>query len=99
MHALRGNQYKYINYYGLWDINELYDIKNDPLESKNLINSPGHRKVVEEMREQLWGILEKTNGMSIPLKPNRWGTQNKRREEKAKSAEFPKDLIIKPKKP
>jgi N-acetylglucosamine-6-sulfatase len=99
MHALRGGRFKYINYYGLWDINELYDLKNDPLETKNLITNPEYRETVDQMREELFKTMENTGGMYIPLKANRWGSQNKRRQEKAKPAEFPKELIIKPKKP
>ena len=96
IHALRGNRYKYINYYGLWDINELYDMESDPLESRNLISSSEHRQTVNQMREQLFKTMEDTGAMYIPLKPNRWGQQNKRREDKAKSAEFPPELIKKP---
>lgn len=93
IHALRGDRYKYINYYGIWDINELYDIKADPLESRNLIASPEHRSVVDGMRQQLFQTLIATDGMYIPLKPNRWGQQNLRRKEKAKPADFPPPLI------
>jgi hypothetical protein len=48
------------------------------------------------MREQLFGVMEKTGGMSIPLKANRWGQQNLRREDKAEPAKFPPSLIKKP---
>lgn len=94
--ALRGERYKYINYYGLWDINELYDLRNDPLESRNLISSPEHRQIVDQMREQLFGIMERTGGMYIPLKANRWGQQNLRREDAAKPSDFPPQLVKKP---
>lgn len=96
MHALRGSRYKYINYYGLWDINELYDLLEDPLESRNLINSVDHKRIADQMREQLFSLMQKTDGMFIPLKPNRWGQQNLRREDKAKPADFPENLIKKP---
>ena len=95
-HAIRGEQFKYINYYGLWDINELYDLRNDPLETRNLIYDPKYRETVDRMREQMFGVLESSDGMSIPLKANRWGQQNLRREGKAKAAEFPPELIKKP---
>lgn len=96
MHALRGSRYKYINYYGIWDINELYDLHSDPLESRNLINSAEHKQIADQMREQLFGVMQKTGGMFIPLKPNRWGQQNLRREDKAKPADFPNPLIKRP---
>jgi len=95
-HALRTPQFKYINYYGLWDINELYDLRSDPLELRNLINQPEYRETVNKMREQLFGVMEQTKGMFIPLKPNRWGQQNLRRESKAAPAAFPPALIKKP---
>lgn len=94
--ALRSDQYKYIHYYGLWDANELYDIKADPLESRNLVTSPEHQKVVNQLREQLFEILTKTGGMYIPLYPARHGQQNLRREGGSKAAEFPPQLIKKP---
>ena len=95
-HAIRGDRFKYINYYGLWDINELYDLRNDPLETRNLLNDPQYRETVNRMRDQLFGVMERTDAMSIPLKANRWGQQNQRREDKAKPADFPPSLIKKP---
>ena len=94
--ALRGEQYKYIHYYGLWDINELYDIKADPLESRNLINSADHQQLVDRLRTQLFDILKGTGGMYIPLYPARYGQQNLRREGASEAAEFPPHLIKKP---
>ena len=41
--ALREDQYKYMYYHGIWDLNELYDLKADPDERVNLIESPAHR--------------------------------------------------------
>lgn len=96
MHALRTDRFKYINYYGIWDINELYDLKADPLEMRNLVFEPEHRATVNKMREQLFGVMERTGGMYIPLKANRWGQQNLRREGKAAPAAFPPRLIKKP---
>ncbi len=94
IYALRGDRYKYIHYYGLWDINELYDIKADPHEMRNLISSPEHQEVVNQFRRQMFELLEKTQGLSIPVKPTRWGQQNLRRDG-SKAAEFPPELIKK----
>lgn len=98
MFALRGDQYKYIHYYGLWDINELYDIKADPLEARNLIASPEHQPIVTKLRAELFEILKRTGGMYIPLYPARYGQQNLRNENGAKAADFPPQLIKKPEK-
>lgn len=97
IHALRGPRLKYINYYGIWDINELYDLRADPLESRNLISDPEHRQTVDQMRRRLFGVMERTGGMYIPLKENRWGQQNLRRDGKKEAAEFPPQLVKKPK--
>ena len=71
MHALRGDRYKYIGYHGIWDLNELYDLQEDPLETNNRINDPKLAGVVKEMNEKLFSILENTDGMSMPLWPIR----------------------------
>jgi hypothetical protein len=67
--ALREERYKYIYYHGVWDLNELYDLQTDPQERQNLIFVPEYRDRVNEMRQQLWSLLQSTGGMTIPLKP------------------------------
>ena len=97
MHALRGDRYKFIRYQGIWDVDELYDLSEDPLESRNLIDSARHQAIVKEMRERLFDILERTNGMNIPLQRDKGAQMNKRNPEKDKAAEFPKEFQGKPK--
>lgn len=58
-------------------------MKADPLESRNLISSPEHRRIVDRTRERLFKALEKTGGMYIRLKPNHCGQQNLRRKNKS----------------
>jgi N-acetylglucosamine-6-sulfatase len=89
MHALRGAQYKYIRYYGLWDTDELYDLQADPLETRNLIRDPARRELVTSMNKQLFSTLGSTGGMYIPLAPDRAGASNLRRRDGARQAEFP----------
>jgi N-acetylglucosamine-6-sulfatase len=93
MHALRGNRYKYIHVHGLWDIDELYDLESDPLETTNLIFSEAHQDIVKQMNEQLFATLKQSEGMYIPLYPDRGGTNRLRRKGGAKEAEFPPQLI------
>ena len=93
VHALRGDRYKYIRYHGLWDVDELFDLQEDPLESRNLIASPEHQEIVAEMNRRLFEILEETGGMSIPLAEDRGRQNGLRRPDLAAPALFPEPLI------
>jgi N-acetylglucosamine-6-sulfatase len=92
MHAIRGDRYKFIRYQGIWDVDELYDLREDPLESRNLIFSEKHAAIIWEMREHLFDVLEQANGMNIPLQRDRGPQMNKRNPEKSKAADFPDEL-------
>jgi len=97
MHAVRTDQYKYIHYHGIWDIDELYDMQKDPYETNNLISEEQHATARGKLNQQLFEILEKTQGMSIPLYPDRGSQQNLRNSRGPKAAEFPPQLIRDPK--
>ncbi|MEM7110778.1 MAG: sulfatase/phosphatase domain-containing protein, partial [Bacteroidota bacterium] len=71
VHAVRTNKYKFIRYYGLWDLNELYDLENDPYETQNLIRSSEHQEIAKTLRNDIFDWLEETGGMQIPLKRDR----------------------------
>jgi N-acetylglucosamine-6-sulfatase len=66
--ALRTDRYKYIYNHGVWDINELYDLKNDPYEMNNLIRSTEHKEIAHKMRDEIFDWLEATGGDQIPLR-------------------------------
>lgn len=66
--AVRTDRYKYIYYNGVWDINELYDLQNDPYEMNNLIRDTAYRKTGLALKSELFDWLEKTGGLQIPLK-------------------------------
>ncbi|MFA0962309.1 sulfatase [Roseivirga sp. BDSF3-8] len=71
VHAVRTDKYKYIRYYGIWDINELYDLENDPWEMRNLITEDSLKPLSKELRNDLFDWLEESGGMSIPLRRDR----------------------------
>jgi len=78
VHAVRTDQYKYIRYHGIWDINELYDIKNDPLETNNLIRSKEHQEISRELRNSLFRWLAVTDGNQMYLrKDGNWSRFDK----------------------
>ncbi|MBA2501199.1 MAG: sulfatase [Chitinophagaceae bacterium] len=66
--AVRSDRYKYIYYNGVWDINELFDLQNDPYEMNNLIRDTSYRQIGLELKNDLFKWLEETNGLQIPLK-------------------------------
>lgn len=66
--AVRSDRYKYIYYNGVWDINELFDLQNDPYEMNNLIRDSAYRKIGLQLKDELFKWLKETNGLQIPLK-------------------------------
>lgn len=68
VYGVRTDQYKYIRYMGVWDQNELYDIKNDPNEIHNLINQQKFQPIAKKMAGELFDWLEETKGLQIPIK-------------------------------
>ena len=88
IHALRTDQYKYIHYFGIWDIDELYDIKNDPLETKNLIFSAEHKQIAQKLNRELFDMLKETDGMYIPLQPGSRREQQSPAEKRFKAGGF-----------
>jgi arylsulfatase A-like enzyme len=68
MHGVRTDRYKYIRYHGVWDTNELYDLQEDPAETRNLIAAPEHQDLIKALNHDLYDWMESTDGMTIPLK-------------------------------
>ena len=94
--ALRGDRYKYITYYGLWDADELYDLQADPGETKNLLYDPAYRATARAMETRLYAKMTELGGMEIPLNPPAGGSSNVRLRERAgeRAADFPAPLIV-----
>lgn len=91
--ALRDSQYKLIQYHGIWDTDELYDVVNDPQETQNLIDHPNHQQRVTQMRRELFEQLKKTGGLVIPLGFKRNHGANLRRADGSSRARFPPSMI------
>ncbi|MCH1439305.1 MAG: sulfatase [Rubripirellula sp.] len=91
--ALRNKQYKLIQYHGLWDTDELYDVGNDPTETINLINDPDQTQRIAAMRKELHRRLSQSSGLSIPLGIKRNHGSNLRNSQGSRRAEFPNAII------
>ena len=99
--SLRGDQYKYTTYYGLWDTDELFDIQADPMEQHNLIHDPDFANQKNAMQGRLYEMMEELGGMHIPINAPRGRQQNKRLRSKGidgrsgeKAADFPRSMIV-----
>ena len=64
--GVRAESWKYITYPDLDDIDELYDLKNDPEEMRNLIDSPKHAEVVAQMKSRFQELIRETGYTPAP---------------------------------
>lgn len=80
--GLRTERYSFMQYHGIWDLDELYDIQNDPDQMHNLlgevrittqagrlfnrIRDPELKKLVADLQSRLWKILAETGGRREP---------------------------------
>ncbi len=94
--ALRNQQYKLIQYHGIWDTDELYNLTSDPNETKNLIRGPEQQHRVTAMRQELHLQLKQTDGLTLPLGTKRNHGSNLRSSQGSLRAEFPNALIHRP---
>jgi N-acetylglucosamine-6-sulfatase len=95
IHAIRTDRYKYIRPYGLWDVEELYDLQSDPNEIVNLIREEKHQTVAKDLKQQMFQMLKDTAGMTIPLFEDRDAQSNRRLSTGTPQAAFPPHLIQK----
>ena len=94
--ALRGDRYKFISYYGLWDADELYDLQEDPDEMHNLRYDPAFAELSTTMEKQLYAMMDEKGGLEIPLNAPRGNAQNIRYRSRGgeEAADFPRALIV-----
>ena len=94
--ALRGDRFKYITYYGLWDTDELYDLQADPGETRNLLHDPAFAATGREMEARLYEMMSELGGMSIPMNAPRGRSQNKRLRRRGgkKAGDFPEVMVL-----
>ncbi len=63
--AIERNRMKYIQYHGIWDIEELYDLSKDPNEMVNLIYDPAQRETRQDLRRRLFAALSNRRGEHV----------------------------------
>ena len=93
LHAIIGGRWKYIRCHGLWDRDELYDLKSDPDEMHNLIDSPEHAARISSMNQRLWKLLFESGGREVPLLEDRGPKFPWRHPREASQAVFPREYF------
>ncbi|HSG67195.1 MAG TPA: sulfatase/phosphatase domain-containing protein, partial [Bacteroidales bacterium] len=75
-YGLRTERYKLIHFYYDIDAWELYDLKEDPMEMKNLAGDPDYAALLDEMKGRLWDLQEQygdtTPGKYLPAMPSQY---------------------------
>ena len=94
--ALRTNRYKLIQYHGVWDTEELYDLQEDPGETNNLIDSPEHLAVKVRLRQKLYHELANSKDEHVIPYTEKYNQGAVFREaDRSRAAEFPKKWLRK----
>lgn len=58
--AVRTDRWKYIHYLDLEGMDELYDLKSDPYEMKNMIGETSAQTALKQAKAELETILNQT---------------------------------------
>jgi len=56
--AVRTDRWKFIHYTELQGMDELYDLKSDPYEMRNVIGEPAARKTLDSLKAELQRLIE-----------------------------------------
>jgi arylsulfatase A-like enzyme len=94
--SIRGDRYKYITYYGLWDADELYDLQTDPDEKNNLLYDPKYTEIAKNLETKLYEMMDELGGMEIPLNAPRGNSANKRLRDRGgkQAGDFPDPMVV-----
>ncbi|MFC4311892.1 sulfatase [Steroidobacter flavus] len=95
--AIQRGDLKYIQYYGIYDTDELYDVAKDPDEMRNLINDPAHLDAKIELRKALYEQLADRNGRhAIPYTQRLSIGSVRRNREGTGAAPYPESWQVEP---
>ena len=93
-YALRTDKFKLIQYHGIWDTDELYDLENDPDEMNNLIGEAQYKAVARSMRERLYEFITSGGGEAVvPFTRKQGPGLHYRNPKGADAAVFPESVM------
>ena len=92
--AIERGRVKYIQYHGVWDLEELYDLAKDPGEMNNLIDDPAYLDTRIELRRALFAALANKGGQHVVPFTEKLSTgQVFRNMDGARAADFPSQWL------
>jgi arylsulfatase A-like enzyme len=98
--AIQHGNLKYIQYHGVWDIEELYDLGKDPDEMNNLSNDPSLLNAKIDLRHRLFLSLGNSGGKHVVPYTERFSSGVVYRDKDgAEAATFPPEWLKAPNDP
>ncbi len=95
--AITEDEIKYIQYHGLWDLEELYDLRRDPGERVNLINDIAYRNQLIARRQSLYqALVNSTGDHVVPFSEKKAQGIRFRKRDGSPAAEFPASFVRDP---
>ncbi len=92
--AVRTDKYKLIQYHGIWDREELYDMVNDSTEMNNLADDPDMIEVKVALRKRIYALSANTGGEHVVPYTERTHSGYRFRDKTAiRAADFPKEWL------
>jgi arylsulfatase A-like enzyme len=98
--AIERDRLKYIQYHGVYDLEELYDLEKDPDEMRNLIDDPAHLGAKVALRKALFTELANSEGRrAIPFTERTSRGVVRRDRNGTGAAPFPEAWLVEPNRP
>jgi arylsulfatase A-like enzyme len=98
--AIQRGDMKYIQYYGIYDTDELYDVAKDPGEMNNLVDDPAYVAAKVELRKALYQQLANREGRHVIPYTERTSIGSvRRRIGGTDAAPFPRQWFVEPDRP
>jgi arylsulfatase A-like enzyme len=95
--AIRAKNLKYIQYQGVWDVEELYDLDQDPAEMVNLIEDERYLDAKLDLRRRLFaGLADREERHVIPFTERTSAGVVFRRKDGSGTAAFPQAWLRTP---